>query len=111
MPWNHLPLILRQPLRDGLKPDAARFGHHSDYDDRQALRMERDINSFITVEIDGTKIDDIRFNVEDEAVHPSAPRDETGETAKIIYEPVYGERGLVDQKNVIEYGFTATIMR
>ncbi|MDI9513814.1 MAG: hypothetical protein GX384_05935 [Clostridiaceae bacterium] len=71
-----------------------------------------DINSFITVEIDGTKIDDIRFNVEDGKLYIHLPRVmKPGETAKIIYEPVYGERGLVDQKNVIEYGFTATIMR
>ena len=71
-----------------------------------------DINSFITVEIDGTRIDDIRFNVEDGKLYIHLPRVmKPGETAKIIYEPVYGERGLVDQKNVIEYGFTATIMR
>ncbi len=71
-----------------------------------------DINSFITVEIDGTKIDDIRFNVEDGKLYIHLPRVmKPGETAKIVYEPVYGERGLVDQKNVIEYGFTATIMR
>jgi hypothetical protein len=71
-----------------------------------------DINSFITVEIDGTRIDDIRFSVEDGKLYIHLPRVMSpGETAKIVYEPVYGESGLIDQKNVIEYGFTATIMR